>query len=97
MDDKKFVIFIRNSAAESNAYVKGAIKAFSPKICAELISTRAAEYFTPPEKEAREVATLPKTETASKPPPVIPQPKPFTVTNKPKSNPAIPSKKKAKR
>lgn len=67
MAENQFVKFTRNSAAEGSAYVKGTIKAFSPKICAELIATRAAELFTPPEKATRETAALPRLDTASAP------------------------------
>jgi len=65
--EKQFVRFTRNARAENEGYTQGDIAAFSPKTCADLFSARAAEPFTPPEKEAREVAALPKPETASAP------------------------------
>jgi hypothetical protein len=65
--EKQFVKFTRNSCAESQGYSIGDIAAFSAKTCADLISARAAEPFTPPVKAERETAALAPTEKASFP------------------------------
>ena len=64
--ENQFVRFTRNARAENEGYAQGDIAAFSPKTCADLFSARAAEPFTPPEKEKRETASLPPVETAKK-------------------------------
>ena len=64
--EKQFVRFTRNARAENKGYFIGDIVAFSPKTYVDLLSARAAEPFTPPEKEKRETASLPPVEIAKK-------------------------------
>tara|TARA_R100001244_G_scaffold58515_1_gene49428 strand:- start:440 stop:673 length:234 start_codon:yes stop_codon:yes gene_type:complete len=63
--ENQFVRFTRNARAENEDYSQGDIAAFSPKVCADLFSARAAELFNPPEKATRETADLPKPKAAT--------------------------------
>lgn len=43
-----FVRMLRNCFAQAQPYSQGEIASFSPKIAAELVSNRAAEFYSPP-------------------------------------------------
>jgi len=48
---KVFVRFKRNACAQSEAYSEGEIASFNPRVAGELVSCRAAEFWTPPAKQ----------------------------------------------
>lgn len=52
-----YVKFTSNAFANAEPYSQGEIASFSPKVAAELVACNAAQYYTPPKKEAEPVET----------------------------------------
>jgi hypothetical protein len=67
-DGTVFIKFHRNCFVKAIPYREGEIVAFAPIQARELIAIGTASFFTPPEKQALETATVAPVENAALPP-----------------------------